>query len=77
MGIWIRSQGGLRLINTSCIFIYEGNKGDWNIGTSGVLLGTYTDKSEAMKVLDMIEAALGSQTVFHMSPAGFSEEEGE
>lgn len=36
-----------------------------------------TDKSEAMKVLDMIEAVLGSQTVFQMPPAGFSEEKGE
>ncbi len=38
------------------------------------VIGTYPTEAEALKVLDMIEGVLGSQTVFLMPEAGFSKE---
>jgi hypothetical protein len=89
VGIWIRNQDKKRLIEVSYTEIVTGNEGEFDIhrGTeksrfvgmasvigNEMMLGAYNSEAEALRVLDMIEGILGTQTVFQMPPAGFSEE---
>ncbi len=89
MGIWIRSQGGKKLVNvnelwrdTKSIYGCHNTSED-----AGFILGTYADGSEAHKAMDMIQGFVEGPTniqifageypkVFQMPPAGFSEEHG-
>ena len=82
MGIWIRSQGGKKLVNvnelwrdTKSIYGCHNTTDD-----AGFILGTYADGSEANRVLDMIQGFIEGPTeypkVFQMPPAGFLEEYG-
>lgn len=53
MSLWIRSQDKELLINCHAIEISLEN--DKSICSSGYVLGTYSTKEKALKVLDMIE----------------------
>lgn len=82
MGIWIRSQGGKKLVNvnelwrdTKSIYGCHNTSED-----AGFILGTYFSVPEAMQALDMIQGFIEGPTeypkVFQMPPAGFLEEHG-
>ena len=56
MGIWIRSQDKEMIINCYALEIDLGD--GKSICSNGYVLGTYSTKEKALKVLDMIEQAL-------------------
>ena len=56
MSLWIRSQDKELLMNCNAVGI--GLEDDKSIYSNGYVLGTYSTKEKALKVLDMIEKAL-------------------
>ena len=81
MGIWIRSQNKSLLTETGFIyscrynnanFLDENDNCDYRIFSEDNILGIFPIEAEAITVLDMIEGAIGTLTVFQMPPAGFS-----
>ena len=56
MGLWIRSQDKEKIINCYALEIDLGD--GKSICSSGYVLGTYSTKEKALKVLDMIETHL-------------------
>lgn len=56
MGIWIRSQDKEMIINCYALEIDLGD--GKSICSNGYVLGTYSTKEKALKVLDMIETHL-------------------
>lgn len=56
MGIWIRSQDKEMIIN--CYAVGISLEDDKFICSNGYILGKYSTKEKALKVLDMIEQAL-------------------
>ena len=60
MGIWIRSQNKEILMNLEYFEIQEPNYEEVKavIFSSGYILGRYSTKEKALKVLDMIETHL-------------------
>lgn len=87
MGIWIRSQGGKKLVNvnelwrdTKSIYGCHNTSED-----AGFILGSYFSVPEAIAVMDMMQRHIGEveygryrgnviDPVFQMPPAGFNEE---
>ena len=56
MSLWIRSQDNEKIINCYALEIDLGD--GKSICSSGYVLGTYSTKEKALKVLDMIETHL-------------------
>ena len=66
MGIWIRSQNKCKLVRCREFFIYDDCNASYDIVGHGlsdisIILGTYSSKEKAIKVLDMIQK--------HISPS--------
>lgn len=60
MGIWIRSQDQCQLAIFMDIYIEDSYNGDYDIegysvDDTPIILGTYSTKEKAIKVLDMIQ----------------------
>lgn len=56
MGIWMRSQDGKTLINAETIRYYDFYRGEENvIFADGFIMGDYSSREKAMRVLDMIQ----------------------
>ena len=61
MGIWIRSQDKETIMNCNELgIVFKDNK---SIYSNGYVLGTYSSRKKALKVLDMIQSFINNELI--------------
>lgn len=63
MGIWIRSQNKCKMVQCVELYVDDSYDGDYDIegytiDDTPIILGTYSTKEKAIKVLDMIQTEI-------------------
>lgn len=63
MGIWIRSQNKCKMVQCVELYVDDSYDGDYDIegytiDDTPIILGTYSTKEKAIKVLDMIQECI-------------------
>ena len=66
--MWIRSKDSEVLMQVDVLEISETYKNNYNIECHGYVLGTYSTKRKALKVLDEIEEAICCGNEFYQMP---------
>lgn len=61
MSLWIRSQDKEMLMNCNAVGI--GLEDDKSIYSNGYVLGTYSTREKALKVLDMIQSFINNELI--------------
>lgn len=61
MSLWIRIQNKEMLMNCNAVGI--GLEDDKSIYSNGYVLGTYSTKEKALKVLDMIQSFINNELI--------------